>query len=58
MMNLYILVVITFGSSLEMVFAQDLPLVVNYDPSHVYEYSSTYSLRVNGQEVFVTEYQF
>ena len=36
--------------------AQNLPSVVNYDMSHAYNRSSTYSLHVNGKEVFVTNY--
>lgn len=55
-MNLCILTVLVFGLYISIIFAQNLPLVVNYDMSHAYEPSSTYLLDVNGQEIFVTNY--
>ncbi len=55
-MNSYISVVLVFYLYISVIFTQNLPLVINYDMSHAYERSSTYSLHVNGQEVFVTNY--
>ena len=39
-----------------LIYAQNPPIVVNYDMSHAYERSATYSLSVNAHEVFVTNY--
>lgn len=55
-MNLRILIVLVSFQYISIIYTQTLPLVVNYDMSHAYESSSTYSLHVNKHKVFVTSY--
>lgn len=53
MIKLCISLVILFHTTL---CTDKVPIVVNYDMSHAYERSKTYSLHVNDQEIFVTNY--
>lgn len=41
---------------ISLIITSDLPTVVNYDMSHAYNRSTTYSLSVNGKDIFVTNY--
>ena len=55
-MDSYRLIILLLHLCLSIGFTQQLPIVVNYDMSHAYERSASYSLHVNGQEVYVTSY--